>query len=63
MSCLFTDKEFVNHVRKHGNKITCHLSEKLHVLSSPESKARREGQTAAFCCAVAGTPQPDKYQW
>ncbi|XP_049573861.1 cartilage intermediate layer protein 1 [Syngnathus scovelli] len=38
-------------------------TEKLHVLSNPESKARREGQTAAFCCNVAGTPQPDKYQW
>ncbi|XP_019722917.1 cartilage intermediate layer protein 1 isoform X1 [Hippocampus comes] len=38
-------------------------TDKLHVLSNPESKARREGQTAAFCCNVAGTPQPDKYQW
>ncbi|KAA8595716.1 hypothetical protein FQN60_011007 [Etheostoma spectabile] len=38
-------------------------TEKLYVLSNPESKARREGQTAAFCCKVAGTPQPDKYQW
>ncbi|TNM91034.1 hypothetical protein fugu_003323 [Takifugu bimaculatus] len=38
-------------------------TEKLHVLSNPESKVRREGQTAAFCCKVAGTPQPDKYQW
>ncbi|XP_077374534.1 cartilage intermediate layer protein 1 [Festucalex cinctus] len=38
-------------------------TDKLHVLSNPESKARREGQTAAFCCNIAGTPQPDKYQW
>ncbi|XP_068603437.1 cartilage intermediate layer protein 1 [Brachionichthys hirsutus] len=38
-------------------------TEKLHVLSSPESKVRREGQAAAFCCKVAGTPPPDKYQW
>ncbi|KAK2853962.1 hypothetical protein Q5P01_006623 [Channa striata] len=37
--------------------------EKLHVLSHPESKARRVGQTAAFCCKVAGTPQAEKYQW
>ncbi|XP_061887002.1 cartilage intermediate layer protein 1 [Entelurus aequoreus] len=37
--------------------------EKLHVLSNPDSKARREGQTTAFCCNVAGIPQPDKYQW
>ncbi|XP_027870488.1 cartilage intermediate layer protein 1 [Xiphophorus couchianus] len=38
-------------------------AEKLHVLSNPESKARREGQSAAFCCKVAGIPQPNKYQW
>uniref|UniRef100_A0A3B4FG74 Cartilage intermediate layer protein n=1 Tax=Pundamilia nyererei TaxID=303518 RepID=A0A3B4FG74_9CICH len=37
--------------------------EKLHVLSNPESKVRRAGQSAAFCCKVAGTPQPDAYQW
>ncbi|CAB1435800.1 unnamed protein product [Pleuronectes platessa] len=37
--------------------------EKLHVLSKPDSKVRRQGQTAAFCCKVEGTPQPDKYQW
>uniref|UniRef100_A0A668U4P8 Ig-like domain-containing protein n=1 Tax=Oreochromis aureus TaxID=47969 RepID=A0A668U4P8_OREAU len=37
--------------------------EKLHVLSNPESKVRRAGQSAAFCCKVAGTPQPDTYQW
>lgn len=39
------------------------MSEKFHVLSNPESKVRRQGQTAAFCCKVAGTPEPDKYQW
>lgn len=38
-------------------------SEKLHVVNSPMSKVRREGQSTAFCCKVAGTPQPDKYQW
>lgn len=38
-------------------------TEKLQVSSSPESKLRREGQTAAFCCKVAGTPPPDTYQW
>uniref|UniRef100_A0A3Q2PUZ8 Cartilage intermediate layer protein, nucleotide pyrophosphohydrolase n=1 Tax=Fundulus heteroclitus TaxID=8078 RepID=A0A3Q2PUZ8_FUNHE len=38
-------------------------AEKLHVVSNPKSKARREGQSAAFCCKVAGTPPPDKYQW
>lgn len=37
--------------------------EKLHILSSPENKARREGQTASFCCKVAGIPPPDSYQW
>lgn len=39
------------------------FSEKLHVLTNPEGKVRREGQTAAFCCKVAGTPQPEEYQW
>uniref|UniRef100_A0A3P9JA94 Cartilage intermediate layer protein, nucleotide pyrophosphohydrolase n=1 Tax=Oryzias latipes TaxID=8090 RepID=A0A3P9JA94_ORYLA len=38
-------------------------AEKLHILSNPESKARREGQSVAFCCKVAGKPEPDKYQW
>ncbi|CAF99688.1 unnamed protein product, partial [Tetraodon nigroviridis] len=38
-------------------------TEKLHVLSNPESKVRREGQTAAFCCKVSGAPGPDEYQW
>ncbi|KAM4631295.1 cartilage intermediate layer protein 1 [Polymixia lowei] len=38
-------------------------AEKLRVLNNPENKARREGQTAAFCCKVTGTPEPDKYQW
>ncbi|XP_028291089.1 cartilage intermediate layer protein 1 [Gouania willdenowi] len=38
-------------------------ADKLHVLSSPMSKAKREGQSTAFCCKVAGTPQPDTYQW
>uniref|UniRef100_A0AAV2LN49 Ig-like domain-containing protein n=1 Tax=Knipowitschia caucasica TaxID=637954 RepID=A0AAV2LN49_KNICA len=38
-------------------------TEKLHISSNPESKIRREGQTAAFCCKVAGTPPPDIYQW
>ncbi|KAM9409605.1 cartilage intermediate layer protein 1 isoform 1-T2 [Pholidichthys leucotaenia] len=38
-------------------------AEKLHVLNNPESKVRRQSQSAAFCCNVAGTPQPEKYQW
>ncbi|KAJ8417649.1 hypothetical protein AAFF_G00224920 [Aldrovandia affinis] len=38
-------------------------AEKLHILQNPEPKARREGQTAAFCCKVGGTPPPDRYQW
>ncbi|XP_077569338.1 cartilage intermediate layer protein 1 isoform X2 [Stigmatopora nigra] len=38
-------------------------AEKLHVLSNPESKARREGQTVAFCCNVDGAPKPENYQW
>ncbi|MBN3306613.1 CILP1 protein, partial [Amia calva] len=37
--------------------------EKPHVLKNPESKARREGQTAAFCCKVGGQPEPDNYLW
>lgn len=61
--------ETFKHVMKLQYKEMCsfislfHVSEKLHVLSNPESKARRHGQTAAFCCKVAGTPEPDKYQW
>lgn len=38
-------------------------SEKLYVLKNPENKARREGQTAAFCCKVDGTPEPNQYEW
>lgn len=38
-------------------------AEKPHMLSSPESKSRRVGQTAAFCCKVGGSPKPDQYQW
>ncbi|KAI1889537.1 hypothetical protein AGOR_G00163890 [Albula goreensis] len=38
-------------------------AEKLYILQNPEPKARREGQTASFCCKVGGTPQPDSYQW
>ncbi|KAM6979618.1 cartilage intermediate layer protein 1 [Aplochiton taeniatus] len=38
-------------------------AEKLHVLKNPENKARREGQSTAFCCKVAGSPQADSYQW
>ncbi len=59
--------KFVEHARKLIGNVyfvtNSDLTEKLHVLSNPESKVRREGQTAAFCCNVAGTPQPDKYQW
>lgn len=33
------------------------------MLSKPDRKVRREGQTAAFCCKVSGTPGPDQYQW
>ncbi|KAM6943584.1 cartilage intermediate layer protein 1 [Xenentodon cancila] len=43
--------------------VTLKRAEKLHVLSNPESKVRREGQSVAFCCKVTGTPEPDKYQW
>ncbi|XP_017314239.1 cartilage intermediate layer protein 1 isoform X2 [Ictalurus punctatus] len=35
----------------------------LYVQKNPESKARRKGQTAAFCCKVTGSPEPDEYQW
>ncbi|KAF7664420.1 hypothetical protein LDENG_00177870 [Lucifuga dentata] len=55
----------VPHSAEHTTVLSVQLkrAEKLHVLSNPESKVRREGQTAAFCCKVAGMPQPDKYQW
>ncbi|GAA6064799.1 cartilage intermediate layer protein 1 [Tachysurus ichikawai] len=35
----------------------------LYVEKNPESKARRQGQTAAFCCKVTGSPEPNDYQW
>ncbi|KAF5904401.1 cartilage intermediate layer protein 1, partial [Clarias magur] len=38
-------------------------AKKLYVQTQPESKARRLGQTADFCCKVTGTPEPDEYQW
>ncbi|KAI4871923.1 hypothetical protein NFI96_002741 [Prochilodus magdalenae] len=38
-------------------------AKKLYVQKNPESKARREGQTAAFCCKIAGSPEPEEYQW
>ncbi|XDV18327.1 hypothetical protein PO909_024040, partial [Leuciscus waleckii] len=38
-------------------------AKKLYVLKNPENKARREGQTAAFCCKVDGTPEPNQYEW
>lgn len=52
-------------IKKNKNP-TLYLSfslEKLYVQTHPESKARRTGQTAAFCCKVTGTPEPDEYQW
>jgi len=45
------------------NSIFLCSSEKLYVLKNPENKARREGQTAAFCCKVDGTPEPNQYEW
>ncbi|KAM7406054.1 hypothetical protein PAMP_000458 [Pampus punctatissimus] len=55
----------VPHSTERTTVLSVHLkrTEKLRVLTNPDSKARREGQTAAFCCKVAGMPQPDKYQW
>ncbi|KAM9421995.1 cartilage intermediate layer protein 1-like isoform 3-T3 [Salvelinus alpinus] len=53
----------------HGTEHTSVLSimlkraEKLHVVKNPENKARREGQTAALCCKVGGSPEPEEYQW
>ncbi|XP_028812339.1 cartilage intermediate layer protein 1 [Denticeps clupeoides] len=38
-------------------------AKKPYVVKNPEHKMRRAGQTAAFCCKVAGTPEPDQYQW
>lgn len=46
-----------------SNEISMCSSEKLYVLKNPENKARREGQTAAFCCKVDGTPEPNQYEW
>uniref|UniRef100_A0A8C9TK15 Cartilage intermediate layer protein, nucleotide pyrophosphohydrolase n=1 Tax=Scleropages formosus TaxID=113540 RepID=A0A8C9TK15_SCLFO len=38
-------------------------AERLQVVKSPENKVRRLGQTAAFCCKVSGSPEPEHYQW
>ncbi|XP_017539156.1 cartilage intermediate layer protein 1 [Pygocentrus nattereri] len=38
-------------------------AKKLYVQKNPESKARRKGQTAAFCCKIAGSTEPEAYQW
>nr|XP_055059383.1 cartilage intermediate layer protein 1 isoform X2 [Misgurnus anguillicaudatus] len=38
-------------------------AKKLYVVKNPENKARKEGQTVAFCCKVDGSPEPDKYEW
>ncbi|XP_051756162.1 cartilage intermediate layer protein 1 [Ctenopharyngodon idella] len=43
--------------------LTLKRAKKLYVLKNPENKARREGQTAAFCCKVDGTPEPNQYEW
>ncbi|XP_035252269.1 cartilage intermediate layer protein 1-like [Anguilla anguilla] len=53
------------HSTKHTSVLHVRLNraEKLHVLTNPEHKVRREGQAAAFCCKVGGTPEPDQYQW
>ncbi|KAJ8343499.1 hypothetical protein SKAU_G00308280 [Synaphobranchus kaupii] len=55
----------VPHSTKHTSVLHVRLNraEKLRVLTNPEHKVRREGQTAAFCCKVGGTPEPDQYQW
>ncbi|XP_061078620.1 cartilage intermediate layer protein 1-like [Conger conger] len=55
----------VPHSTKHTSVLHVRLNraEKLQVLTNPEHKVRREGQTAAFCCKVGGTPEPDQYQW
>ncbi|XP_055059376.2 cartilage intermediate layer protein 1 isoform X1 [Misgurnus anguillicaudatus] len=38
-------------------------AKKLYVVKNPENKARKEGQTVAFCCKVDGSPEPDIYEW
>ncbi|KAL2077130.1 hypothetical protein ACEWY4_026634 [Coilia grayii] len=38
-------------------------AKKPYVVKNPEPKARREGQTTAFCCKVSGAPEPTDFQW
>lgn len=37
--------------------------EKPYMVTHPESKARREGQSVSFCCQAVGDPVPDRYFW
>ncbi|XP_061451541.1 cartilage intermediate layer protein 1 isoform X2 [Rhineura floridana] len=38
-------------------------AEKPYMMTHPESKARREGQSVSFCCHANGDPAPDRYLW
>nr|XP_060611599.1 cartilage intermediate layer protein 1 [Anolis sagrei ordinatus] len=38
-------------------------SEKPYMVTHPESKARREGQSVSFCCNAVGDPVPSRYFW
>ncbi|XP_041931008.1 LOW QUALITY PROTEIN: cartilage intermediate layer protein 1 [Alosa sapidissima] len=38
-------------------------AKKPYIVKNPEPKARREGQTTAFCCKVSGEPEPTEFQW
>ncbi|XP_023673125.2 cartilage intermediate layer protein 1 [Paramormyrops kingsleyae] len=51
-----TERTSVLHVR-------LERAEKLYMVKHPEHKARRLGQTAAFCCKASGSLEVQHYQW
>ncbi|KAH0620088.1 hypothetical protein JD844_014676 [Phrynosoma platyrhinos] len=50
-----------------GNASLVHVhlkrAEKPYMVTHPESKARREGQSVSFCCNAVGDLAPDRYFW
>uniref|UniRef100_A0A4W2F8G3 ATP-dependent clpX-like chaperone, mitochondrial n=1 Tax=Bos indicus x Bos taurus TaxID=30522 RepID=A0A4W2F8G3_BOBOX len=38
-------------------------AETPYIVMSPETKARRAGQSVSLCCKATGKPKPDKYFW
>nr|XP_028561588.1 cartilage intermediate layer protein 1 isoform X1 [Podarcis muralis] len=48
-----------------SSSVHIHLerAEKPYMVTHPESKARREGQSVSFCCQAVGDPVPDRYFW